>query len=169
MLQLSLLLLILGIVVLFLSGRKRTASGLPKGRIIYTDTGSWGPVEKPLYDPALGLTGKPDYLVDQEGDLIPVEVKSTRASAAAYDTHIFQLAAYCLLVESAYGKRPPFGILKYANRSFAIDYTPELENSLLDLIEEMREQERRRTVSRSHDQPQRCTPCGYRSVCDQRL
>ena len=64
--------------------------------MVYTDTGAWGKVEKPLYYHALGLTGKPDYLVERDGILIPVEVKSGRTPEAPYDSHIFQLAAYCL-------------------------------------------------------------------------
>jgi CRISPR-associated exonuclease Cas4 len=59
--------------------------------------------------------------------------------------------------------------LHYANRTFAIDYTPELESALLDVLEEMRTQERRREVERSHDSPERCAHCGFRSVCDQAL
>ena len=66
----------------------------------------------------LGLVGKPDYLVESAGQLIPVEVKSTRNSNAPYDAHIFQLAAYCLLVQRQLGKRPPYGILHYANRTY---------------------------------------------------
>ena len=72
-------------------------------------------------------------------------------------------------MESHYGRRPPYGILKYANRTFAVDYTFELEESLLDLLDEMREQERKRTVDRSHELAARCARCGYRSTCDQRL
>jgi len=61
------------------SGRQRKAAGLPGGRVIYTDTHGWGEVEKPLFYQALGLTGKPDYLIQQHGQIIPVEVKSGRA------------------------------------------------------------------------------------------
>lgn len=165
----GLLLAVLALVLLLLAYRQRTASGLPHGRLISSDTGAWGPVPEPLYDRHLGLTGKPDYLVESSGNLIPVEVKSSRAPSAPYDSHVYQLAAYCLLVESHFGKRPPYGILHYADHTFAIDYTLELEASLLELLEEMRADEHRRTVQRSHDQPARCARCGYRSVCDQRL
>jgi CRISPR-associated exonuclease Cas4 len=169
LLALALLLALLAGVMLFQANRRRQASGLPPGRVISTDTSAWGAVEQPLYDHRLHLTGRPDYLVETGGDLVPVEVKSARAPDAPYDSHIYQLAAYCLLVESHYGRRPPYGILKYANRTFAVDYTFELEESLLDLLDEMREQERKRTVARSHELAARCARCGYRSTCDQRL
>ena len=164
------LLFILALVFFWFSSRQRQGSGLPGGRIIYEDTRGWGRVEKPLYDPELELTGKPDYLVEQGGRIIPVEVKSGRAPAAGpYDTHIFQLAAYCLLVERCLGKRPSHGILHYANRTYAIDFTPALETALLDILAQMRIQEKRGDPARSHDQAARCVRCGYNQICNQRL
>jgi CRISPR-associated exonuclease Cas4 len=166
---LALLLLILAVVFLWRSSRARSEAGLPGGRVVYTDTRAWGKVEKPLYYHALGLTGKPDYLVERDGVLIPVEVKSGRTPDAPYDSHIFQLAAYCLLVEKTYGKRPPYGIIHYSNRDFAIDYTSQLESALLDELAEMKRDEVRTDIARSHSDPGRCKKCGFRKVCDQSL
>jgi CRISPR-associated exonuclease Cas4 len=165
----AILLLIAGLVLLWLAHRRRKRLGLPAGRIIYTDTRGWGPVQEPLYDHMLGLTGRPDYLVQNGKHTIPVEVKSSQVSHAPYDSHIYQLAAYCLLVESAFGVRPPYGILHYPNRTYAIDYTRQLETSLRALLEEIRSQERSKEVDRSHDQAARCARCGFRSICDQVL
>ena len=167
---LALILILVALFLLWQANRQRKAAGLPGGRIIFSDTGQWGKVEKPLYDANLNLTGKPDYLVQQsDGQIIPVEVKTGRTPASPYDSHIFQLASYCLLVERTLGKRPSHGILHYPGRTFAIDYTPALEAILLDHMAEMRTQERRGTADRSHEQPARCARCGYRSNCDQRL
>lgn len=169
MLYLALALVLLALYLLWQSGRARGAAGLPGGRVIYTDTRAWGKPERPLYAPGLALTGKPDYLVEQGGRIIPVEVKSGRAPQNPYDSHIFQLAAYCLLVEKTYGKRPPYGIIHYPDRDFAIDYTSELETALLDLMAEMRRDERRDDVPRSHESAARCRGCGFRQDCDDAL
>ncbi len=169
MLYLAVFALVLSIALFWLARRQQKATGLPAGRVIYADTRNWGVPEQPLYDAELGLVGKPDYLVEQNQQIIPVEVKSSHVSAAPYDAHIFQLAAYCLLVQRHYGKRPAYGILHYPRRTFAIDYTPELENRLLAMLAEMRTQERRSDVPRSHNSAARCSRCGFRSVCDQRL
>lgn len=166
---LSGVLLAFAIYVLWRASRRQQASGLPGGRIISTDTGGWGKMDKPLYDSLLQITGKPDYLVEQQGALLPVEVKSSPAPLSPYQGHIYQLALYCLLVERSYGKRPPYGILRYNNRTFAIDYTPELEAELLDLLADMRRDERRGPLDRSHEEGARCKRCGYQSVCDQHL
>lgn len=162
-------LFLLALILFWQASRRQQAAGLPGGRVIYTDTGAWGKVEKPLYFAGLGLTGKPDYLVEKNGRFIPIEVKSGRAPQAPYDSHIYQLAAYCLLVEKTMGSRPPYGILHYSDRDFAIDYTPELEDALLDLLAEMRRDERRTEVERSHEQPGRCAKCGFRQVCEEKL
>jgi len=162
--------LLIGALILFWQARRRQKSlGIPSGRIVYADTGRWTRLEEPLYDRETGLTGRPDYLVEDGEVIVPVEVKSSRAADGPYDGHIFQLAAYCLLVERAYGKRPPHGILHYSNRTFEIDYTPELETSLLEVLEAMRAQDRRKEVPRSHESPARCRGCGYREICEQKL
>jgi CRISPR-associated exonuclease Cas4 len=166
----SLALLLLAIFILWQSSRRQKEAGLPGGRVIYADTRTWGtPLEKPLYDSKLGLTGKPDYLVEQKGQIIPIEVKSGRAPESPYDSHIFQLAAYCLLVDKTYHRRPPYGIIHYPSRTFAVDYTPALESALLDLLAEMRRDDPRAEVDCSHAEPARCIKCGFRHVCEQKL
>ena len=169
MLYVALALVFLAFIFFWQSGRQRKAAGLPGGRVIYTDTHGWNKVEKPLFNAALELTGKPDYLIEKDGMIIPVEVKSGRAPDAPYDSHIYQLASYCLLVEKTYHKRPPYGIIHYEGRDFAVEYTRELEASLLDLLEEMKKDERKKEVDRSHEQASRCKRCGFRDACDQSL
>lgn len=169
MIYLVVILFVLAFLFLRRSASQQKEAGLPGGRIIYTDTRGWGKLEKPLYHPEMELTGKPDYLIQQNGKIIPVEVKSGRAPEAPYDSHIYQLAAYCMLVEKNYNTRPPYGIIHYENRDFAVDYTGELERSLIDLLVEMKRDEHKREVPRSHEQPARCARCGFKHVCDQSL
>jgi CRISPR-associated exonuclease Cas4 len=165
----AILLIALGLILLWQSKRQRRSTGLPGGDIIYSDTKDWGKVDEPLFDRHLGLTGKPDYLIEQDNIIIPVEVKSTVITQYPYDSHIFQVAAYCYLVQRSYGVRPSHGILHYQNHTYKIPYTPELENALLDLIIEMRRNEQRGSLSRSHHSERRCLRCGYRTICDQKL
>ena len=163
-------LLALGLLLLSLARRGRARSGLPQGRVVYADTGGWGRLERPLFSREFLLTGKPDYLVADGADVIPVEVKSSRSGQAQpYPSHVLQLAAYCLLVEECYGRRPPYGIIKYADCAFEVDYTPELEDELLATLEDMRADLAAGDAPCSHDEPRRCRACGYRQRCDQRL
>lgn len=169
MTYLVLLLFLLALLFFWQSNRQQRSAGLPGGRVIYTDTRGWGKVEKPLFYPTLALTGKPDYLIEKNGQIIPVEVKSGRAPEEPYDSHIFQLASYCLLVEKTYNKRPPYGIIHYENRDFAVDYTKELETALIELLADMRQDDFKKSVPRSHEQASRCKRCGFRNVCNEKL
>ena len=165
----ALILLIIAILLILIANRRRQTSGLPTGRVIYSDTRGWKMVEAPLFDPEISLTGRPDYLVEQGNQIIPVEVKSSQAPSHPYESHVYQLAAYCRLVQVTYGKRPAYGLIHYPERTFAVDYTPGLETALLQLLTDMRRCSTEGQISRSHESPGRCRGCGYRSICDQRL
>lgn len=156
-------------LLLRVGARRQEETGLPPGRVIYSDPKILGAPEKPFYDAELRLTGKPDYLVAEGESVVPVEIKSSWAPSEPHAGHIFQLMAYCLLVERAFGKRPPYGILRYRNRSFAIEYTTAAEHDLLRLLDEIHASGAGKEQARSHDEPARCAHCGYRSICEQRL
>jgi CRISPR-associated exonuclease Cas4 len=165
----SLFFLVVALGLFFISTRQKQNAGIPGGKVIYSDTSKWSKVEKPLFDPNIRLAGKPDYLVELGKQVIPIEVKSRRAPQAPFDSHIFQLAAYCLLVQHEYGTRPNYGIIHYPNRTFAIDFTSTLEDSTKEIILQMQGRMTHPQVSRSHENPHCCKRCGYRSICDQSL
>jgi CRISPR-associated exonuclease Cas4 len=160
--------LLVGLALVWLGGRRQIRAGLPLGRVVAIDTLHLTGVEEPLYDPVLDLTGRPDYLVRTGRQVIPVEVKSGRAHAGPLPGHVLQLAVYCRLVHAQTSRRPPYGILRYADRAFAIDYTETLEQELLETLEAMRSFESQ-APPRSHESPARCRACGVRHACDQRL
>ena len=166
---LCVVLLASGLVLLWEARRRRVPSGIPRGRVVYTDTGGWKRVDRPLFSREFLLTGRPDYLVSNRTNIVPVEVKSGRAPTQLYPSHIRQLAAYCLLVDECYGRRPAHGIIKYDDRAFEVDYTAELEDELLATMDCMRRDLAAGDARRSHDEPRRCQTCGYRQSCDQRL
>jgi len=166
----ALLLILIGLIAFWLGRRSQVVAGLPSGRVIYSDTSGWQSLEKPLFSQAHRLAGKPDYLVQQGREIIPVEVKSSIAPAdGPRRSHVLQLAAYCLLIEETYRHRPKYGIVKYVDRMFAVDYTNALQAALLDVMAAMREDVAHNTAHRSHDEAARCVHCGYRHACDERL
>ncbi len=168
-LLLVILLVLLALFLLWYAGQRQKKLGLPGGRVIYADSHHWKPVEQPFYSAHLGLTGKPDYLVEQHNQVIPVEVKSTHATQGPYDSHVYQLAAYCLLVKDVFSVRPEYGILHYPNQTYRIEFTDKLESATIGLLQDIRSMENIRSVQRSHEHPARCRGCGFYSTCDQRL
>lgn len=166
-------LLLLGIALYWWGGMQRRRAGLPAGEVVYSDTGVWETVEKPLISRRYGLIGKPDYLVRVKGQgkptLAPVEVKSRSRPADTPAGHILQLATYCLLVEEVYRVRPPYGLLHYADATLQIPYTEELRQAVLDAAAAIRAARLASDVHRDHDDPARCRGCGYRYACGEEI
>jgi CRISPR-associated exonuclease Cas4 len=172
LISIALLLLsaVLLLLALWLAWRARSArlrSGLPQGRLVYADTAAWSEVSKPYYSERHRLTGKPDYLVDGDDGLIPVEVKAGPAPPGGkpYASHILQLAAYCLLLEDAHGQAPPYGYIHYAGATVQIDFDDALRARLIETLAAMRQSLAGPDVARSHDDPARCAACGVRHAC----
>lgn len=169
-LMIALLLMALGVLLLTRARQLRAVSGLPKGNIVYEDVS--GLARKPLYVRALGLTGKPDYLLrDQRGNLIPVEVKSGAVPRGGrpYQSHLLQLAAYFILVEETFDSRVPYGLIRYRNRTLQVANSRALRAQLLDTLARMRALLARGTARRNHQQAQRCARCSVAHACDERL
>jgi len=168
--SLALLFLAMAVHLIIRSRNLRKDSGLPSGKVIYTDNETWFPNGESLHSSKFRLVGRPDYLVQQRsGEIIPVEVKSRMAPINPWQGHILQLAAYCLLVDETYGRRPSYGIVQYKDRAFAVDYSKELENSLLDLLADMRHDYQVSNLDRDHNDVRRCKSCGFREKCNQTL
>ena len=173
----------LALAALAASARASRRSGLPRGSVVYSDTGfpvgrlgglkrdaSGVRQERALVSRRHGLTGRPDYLIETRDGVVPVEAKSTaKPGARPYDSHLYQLAAYCLLVEDALGARVPYGLIRYRDGEVRVEYTAELRAGLLALLEEMRRAREADEVHRSHDEPRRCARCGVREFCDEAL
>jgi CRISPR-associated exonuclease Cas4 len=170
-LQIGLLILALAVIAFLVSRLLARQSGLPEGKIVYSDNEALQELPKPLYDRALNLVGKPDYVITlKDGSIVPVEFKSQSAPSTPYDSHILQLSAYCYLCEKSFSRRPAYGLIRYADKTFQLDYEEGREKELFDLIAEMRRCETLgEAPARSHNQTSRCRGCGYGSICDQRL
>ena len=169
----ALLVLAVGMVLLLVARRRRVDTGLPSGRVVYGDTADWNRVDEPLISRRYGLVGKPDYLVEQrvgrQRHIIPVEVKSRPRPVTPYAGHILQLGVYCLLVEDQYKRRPPHGLLHYADATLEIPFDDGLRRQVLDAAADLRAARRAADVHRHHDDPARCAGCGYRQACGEAL
>ncbi len=138
---------------------------MPSGGVAFSDTDRRSGVV--LSSERYGLRGKPDYIVYHDGVPIPVEVKSRPAPRTPFDSHLLQLAAYCLLVEETTGVMPPFGRLKYEDRAVDVPFSDSLRQRLLKTISMMRADLADPYLDPAplHDEPRRCARCGYRDIC----
>jgi len=166
----ALLLLAIGGIMLAASSRFGRKSGLPRGEVSYADAS--GRAQEPFISKRLLMAGKPDYVMkDRNGDLIPVEVKSSNAPRAGrpYESHLMQLAAYFLLLEDVLQRPVPYGLIRYRNRTLRVANTDELRTRLMDVIAQMRRLMARDVARRTHNRPQRCSRCSVAHACDERL
>jgi CRISPR-associated exonuclease Cas4 len=112
------------------------------------------------------LTGRPDVLrQSRDGRLVPVEVKRRAAPARGpFRSHEVQLWSYCLLIEEATGRSPPYGLLRYSDREYRIPWDGSARAELLAV--------RRAALApyggEATPSPGRCRGCAWRPVCDVR-
>ncbi len=157
---------------LWRAGRAAQArAGVPvNARVIYSDTGAWTRLEKPLFARRYRLTGKPDYIVrDETGATIPIEVKPTRRAAQPRPADVMQLMAYGILIEEQFGAPPAYGLLKYRADVFRVEFTDALRAEFFETLREMRAARGARNVARNHADAVKCKYCGYRDACGEAL
>lgn len=172
-LLLAIALVLLGVGALFIrqGSREEASAGLGHVRVIYSDTGGWQEVPEPLFSERFGLTGRPDYIVRSREGLAAVEVKPLRHSDQPYQSDLMQLAAYCLLLEEDWQEQPAYGLLRYADKTFRIEWTDELREQLLTTLDEMRELMEYPAIlgedmpEPQHDMTTRCRACGFNYIC----
>ncbi len=169
----SIIILVIGLIMIFLSIKIRKDSNkirkkynIEKGDIKYSDLNK---PAKAFFSKKYRIAGKPDYIVKDKKSIIPVEFKSGFYDKPQ-DHHIFQLAAYCHLIEENYQKFVPYGIVKFGdNSSFKVDFNPKIRYELEQTIEDMREMIKTKKVFRNHDDPRRCLKCSLKNICNNKV
>jgi CRISPR-associated exonuclease Cas4 len=134
------------------------------GRVVASDSGV-SRATPVLRSARYRLSGKPDYLVEEGGFVVPVEVKPRRRSTTPWVRDVVQLAAYCLLVEEVEPRFGGYGYLRYAGRTFRIDFTDALRAELLRTLAALRADRTAADVEPSHNDPGRCVRCSLLLAC----
>jgi len=125
--------------------------------------------ESPLLESArYGIRGKPDYIIEKDGEYIPVEKKTGRTPKGPLFSHIMQLIAYCMLVEESFG-RVEYGILEYDEKKYFINYDENLKNTVIKLRENLIRDMERGEAHRNHNRKGKCLNCSRRDICPERL
>jgi len=139
---------------------------IQKGKITYSDLNK---PAKAFFSKKYRIAGKPDYIINKKGRYIPVEIKTGRYEHPM-KSHIFQIAAYCHLIEENFGVFVPYGILVYNNKkSFKIKYDPSTRFELESTISKMRKNIKKDKVIRNHNDINRCRNCSLKMYCKEKL
>ena len=118
------------------------------------------------------LAGRPDYMIKEKDQRIPVEVKTGRRPKAPFFSHVLQIGAYCLLSEETFRTSPSHGQIRYGfeNEPHNVEWEPKLKTLVLEKIEEMNDILKGRTKAhRNHKRVGKCNNCSRRKGCPERL
>ncbi|MEK5394034.1 Dna2/Cas4 domain-containing protein [Margalitia sp. FSL K6-0131] len=134
-----------------------------RGELIYKDDGK----SQLLVSDTLQIDGKPDYIYRQWfGHLMPVELKKKKSfQNNPYLGDVMQIAAYFVLIEENFHKKPKYGILQYENKKFYIRNTKKLKRKLERILQQMillQETERLKGFKKNLD---KCRTCGHKKIC----
>ncbi len=151
------------LLLAILSVRLMRRSGI-RGRVVASDSILLRP-SRVLRSALYGIAGKPDYLVQEHGHIVPVELKPSRESNTPWLRDVVQLAAYCLLLEETEPRFGGYGYLRYANRTFRIEFTDRVRQELLRTLDGMRADLAASDVLPNHHDPRRCARCMLVAVC----
>ncbi|MGH7618565.1 MAG: CRISPR-associated protein Cas4 [Gemmatimonadaceae bacterium] len=155
--------------------RRRAGFATTRGvacEIVSSDTGIAPRVV--LRDPVLGLRGVPDYLLEESAGgmrrLVPVEVKPKRRSPRLYDSDRMQIGAYLIALRGTAGDSAArFGYVRYAERSFRVPLSSNLELEVHRTVASIRAGRSLSALPRSHNSAARCRACAVRHHCDASL
>lgn len=116
-----------------------------------------------------GLAGRPDALIIEDGNFIPVERKPLAKKIR--DRHVAQVLVYMRLVEEFEGKKPPYGylILGPTCRRFKIMNSDNRQAWLQKMLDEMRAILEQNAAVRPAPQLQKCRKCPVRNSCSHKI
>ena len=112
----------------------------------------------------LGLTGRPDRIIQRGKKFIPEEKKSSKRLR---QSHVAQIGAYLLLCEEQYGVRPRYGFVVLGNgRRVKVKNTRKLRREVLEVADAIR-------YARKHSKEplettataRQCSFCGQKENC----
>ncbi|MGQ0535011.1 MAG: CRISPR-associated protein Cas4 [Methanobacteriota archaeon] len=146
--------------------RFQRLAGTVQGEIRYSDLDRSGDL---LVSKTYEISGRPDYVVQRDEGLVPVEVKTGKTPKRPHESHVLQLAAYCELVAETTGRRPALGVVQYDDARFEIPYDEALRDRLLETVLRMRLAEATGEAHRDHENAKKCLGCSRRGACDERL
>ncbi|GBC71639.1 CRISPR-associated exonuclease Cas4 [Candidatus Calditenuaceae archaeon HR02] len=115
----------------------------------------------------LGLAGVVDLVVD-EGGVAVVERKAAKRPKRVHRNHLYQLAAYALLVEEATGKPVMRAYIHYLKSGDIVEVTltDEAKRHVLWIVRQIKSIIWEERLPPYSEKPA-CKSCGYRWICRQ--
>jgi CRISPR-associated exonuclease Cas4 len=118
-----------------------------------------------MSDPAIGLSGKVDLLLESEKQVAVVDFKLTAGEVG--ENHRMQLAGYSLLAEAATGRPAATAFLMRIpdSRVFPVVITEDLRHSVLTALKHIREMAATQICPEPTSVVARCRECEFANYC----
>jgi CRISPR-associated exonuclease Cas4 len=148
--------------------RARRETGITRKMVVQSVDGGSFVSGRELFAPSLGLIGRPDAIVRENGVLIPLERKMSGAKLR--DKDIAQLLIYCRLLEEIEGVRPSHGYLITGPNAkrIRVENSDERREWVEDILKDMR-----RSLSSGNftatPSKRKCDGCSVRDRCKVRI
>lgn len=150
------------------AAKKHHQAGFQESEVALAIDGSSILPEREYVSESLGLAGRPDAIIREEGFVIPIECKPLAKKLR--DRYVAQLLVYMKLVEECEGKRPPHGYLflgqKY--RRIKIINSEERQIWLDTMVADMR-QILEGEAPKPSPHPKKCSRCAAKHRCSSRM
>jgi len=136
--------------------RKLKAYGLENGRRRF----NWW-----LHSQSLGLSGRPDMIIETEDALYPVDFKYTRGRPQK--NHMFQLAGYALILEESEGRPVEKGFIYLIPQKDAVvsEITREKKQECLQILDQIRDMVENEKFPDPPSTRAKCVDCEYQNYC----
>ena len=136
------------------------------GDVMYSDDEQTAQL---LQDEHTGLRGRPDQVMVVDGGYVPVEQKTGRPPPEPHLSHRRQVLAYLRLVDVTTSARPPYGVLRYADRLFTVPWDESAELELMGAVATVQGLMVSGDAHRDHMRPGKCRNCSRLMSCPERL
>ena len=114
------------------------------------------------------IKGICDFLIEENGLYIPVEVKSGKCNASpAFKNDIMQLMCYILLLEDHFDIKYPHGYILYlgSKRKYKVSVSLALRKNVQKKIQEIRSYMRSKKIPKQNYDEKLCRNCSYHDYC----
>lgn len=116
----------------------------------------------------LKIKGKCDYIVEENGVQIPIEIKKGKCnSKKPFKNDIMQLLCYILLLEEHFGVTYPYGYILYvgSKRKYKINITLVLRRSIKYYFKKIYSYLRSGKLPKKQNNKNKCRGCSYEDYC----
>lgn len=116
----------------------------------------------------LKIKGKIDYIIEENGLQIPIEIKKGKCNGVKpFENDVMQLMCYVLLLEENYSFKYNHGYLLYkgSKKKYTVEITNDIRKKLIYYIHQLRGYANKNVIPKIEYDKNKCYRCSIREYC----